>query len=291
MNNKIPRYFYEVNNIVSFLTFTLLFSLLFINIYSPFGLAKWITEDKTSNFFISTLIVFSAFGVLVFSRALFYQVCRKLPLAFWQYFVWIFGEILAIAVLYSTFSKVVLLDEKSFTMLLSNAALFIFLILLIPYTLSFLYFNLVEKKKKLKKFRERNKKVMEKSILDIDSKGSDLIHFRDENQTLRLTIVIDKLLYIESFVNYVIIYYEQNNEILSYQLRSSLKNIENQELSPQLVRCHRSFMVNFSKIAIFKKEKEGTFLQFEQSEIPEILVSKTYLDNITQKFKNNINEI
>ncbi len=286
MNRRIPRYFYDIDTTIKFLSFTLLFVILFFLIYSPFGLAIWVRDDRTYNFIIACIISLCAFGVLVFTRMLFSQICKKLPVTYLQYVLWAFAEVLFIALLYTTFSKIILHDERLFMHLLGRSSFIIVLMLIIPYALSTLYFNLIDKQKQLKRYRAKKKKELEKATINVETDTTDLIHFRDENQVLRLTIVLEKLFYIESHVNYVMIYYEQNNEIVNFQLRSSLKSIENQDFSPQLVRCHRSFMVNFNKIAIFRKAKEGTFLQFEYPNLPEIPVSKSYLENITNKFKN-----
>ncbi len=286
MNKKIPKFFSDINYILRFLLFALLFSFLFITIYTPFGFSQWAEFQKSARIIIATIILFCAFGVTVLSRMLFYLVSKKIPIYFWQYYLWMLTEIIVIAALYSVFIKYVLFDIRTFPHILLRSVFFIFFILIIPYTLFYLYFRLIEKGKEFRKIKARRKRNTGNTVIEVEQ--DDLIHFKDDNQTHRLTIMFDKLLYIESFVNYVVIYYEQHDEIVSFHLRSSIKRIENQEFSPQLVRCHRSFMVNFNKIVIFKKEKEGAFLQFENTTLPEIPVSKTYLEKITQKIKHTL---
>jgi len=57
------------------------------------------------------------------------------------------------------------------------------------------------------------------------------------------------LIFIKSDDNYCKVYYQENNEIKNQLLRISLKNIENQLAHiPEIIRCHRSYIVNKKQI-------------------------------------------
>jgi DNA-binding LytR/AlgR family response regulator len=53
-----------------------------------------------------------------------------------------------------------------------------------------------------------------------------------------------------------------------------------------LTRCNRSVIVNFDKVRILRKEKDGIFLGLDQDNVPDIPVSKSYADRIMSKFSS-----
>ena len=162
------------------------------------------------------------------------------------------------------------------------------MILLIPYAFSFLYLNLLEKSKQLNQLKNRNrsKRNFINSQQSENKMAGDLVNFYDENDVLRLSIKLFNLYYVESDLNYVTVYYTQNEELKSFTLRSSLSKIENDYPSSPLIRSHRSFLINFDKVKSFQKEKEGGVIELDHPGTPSIPVSKTYIEVLLQKFKS-----
>lgn len=70
-----------------------------------------------------------------------------------------------------------------------------------------------------------------------------------ENVQNNFTINIQDLLYIQALDNYVTIYFTRNGEVKKELLRSSLKRME-EDLKPfpAFHRCHRSYIVNLSRV-------------------------------------------
>ena len=84
--------------------------------------------------------------------------------------------------------------------------------------------------------------------------------------------------------NYVTIYYVDNNKITKYLIRNTLKNFE-QKLHPKnIMRCHRSYMVNFEKVKIMRKEKTGLYLELDIEPKFRLPVSKTYVASVIETF-------
>ena len=110
-----------------------------------------------------------------------------------------------------------------------------------------------------------------------------LINLYDYNGTLKLTINSDSLYYIESQDNYVKIYYENQEKLLSYMLRCRTKAIEENLADTSMVRCHRSFMVNVMKINHIKKGGKARYIVLNNNEIKPIPVSKSYFKNLIEK--------
>lgn len=286
MNKKIPEFSYSILYNIYFLLFTLGFSLVFISVYSPFGMTIWFVEgNKLANYAIASLVIFAAFGFLFFSRLILFLVCKKIKLTYWQYLIWILVEFLMFAFFYSIFTKFILKDERTFFEIFSRTSFYTFLILLIPYFLSFLYFHFLEKSKELAQLKvQKRKKKLHSHAMGAHEK-SDLINFFDEKGILRLSVKNFNLYYIESDVNYITVHYTQNDELQKFTLRSSLLKIEESSDFHNLVRCHRSYLINFDKVKSFKKEKDGGVLELDHHSNPIIPVSKTYIEILLNKFK------
>ena len=88
----------------------------------------------------------------------------------------------------------------------------------------------------------------------------------------------------EAFDNYVNIYYQTTDEVTRFMLRSSMKKQEKLLEPHGFVRCHRSFIVNFAKVVLLRKDKDGPYLDLGNKDIREIPVSKTYLDAVASHF-------
>ena len=104
----IPSYLNEKQNIVRLILFTSLFALVFINIYSPFGADRWFNVTRLQFFTYSSLIILTGVLVVVISRVIMYQVSRRHTILIWHYLLWIFAEVLSMALSYAVFEKFLL---------------------------------------------------------------------------------------------------------------------------------------------------------------------------------------
>lgn len=289
MKKKIPEYSYSLIYNIYFLLATLGFALFFVAFYSPFGFTIWYVEgSKIANFAFASIVLFSAFGFVFFLRVILHFVSKKIKLNYLQYILWIIAELLLFVFLYSLYTRYVLHDQRSFYDIFVRSFFYTFMILLIPYSFSFLYLNLLEKSKQLTQLKNRSRS--KKGFMSLQQSWSqiagDLINFYDENDVLRLSIKLFNLYYVESDLNYVTVYYTQNDDLKSFTLRSSLSKIENDYPSSSLIRSHRSFLINFDKVKSFQKEKEGGVIELDHPDIPSIPVSKTYIDVLLERFKS-----
>jgi hypothetical protein len=275
LKKPIPSYLNTIKNIISLIGFTSIFALVFINIYSPFGVEKWFDLTDLEFFTYSSLVILTGVMVVVISRFVMYHVSRNFTINIWQYLLWIFSEILFMALFYAIFEKHVLKDPRLFTDLVKISARNTVLVLLLPYSASWLYFSWRDKKEQIERLAEN---------LPVQDYPRDMIAFYDEKQILRLSVKKETLLYIESEENYVSICYLDNNKVVKYLLRETLKNIEERFSGTELTRCHRSFIVNFDKVKIIRKENDGLKLGLDTPVSIDIPVSKTYVDTVMQTF-------
>ena len=276
MPQKTPDYLYEKSNIVRLILFTAVFALGFINIYQPFGSSEWFKVSPKTYFLYSSLITLTGVLVVVISRIIMYYYCKKRTLQLTYFLVWILAEILAMSSFYALFEKLVLHDTRPFENLMKSSAMNTSLVLLLPYTILWLYFSWTDKKKRLEQI------VQEETLPLAPKKG--MLSFHDEKGELKLSVQSDQLLYLESADNYVKIHFLSKGKITHFMLRNSLKNLDESLANTAMIRCHRSYVVNFDKVKVLRKEKDGIYLAMDEENIPDIPVSKTFTERVMAKF-------
>jgi len=276
MPQKTPDYLYEKSNIVRLILFTAVFAIGFINIYKPFGSFEWIKEANTMYFLYSSLITLTGVLVVVISRIIMYYYCKKHDLPLLYYGLWVLAEILLMSTFYALFEKLALRDIRTFEELIKTSALNTSLVLLLPYTILWLYFAWADKKKKLEQIDQEDNVPLQ------TKKG--MLSFHDEKGELKLSVQTDQLLYLESADNYVKIHFLNKGKITHFMLRNSLKNLDESLANTAMIRCHRSYVVNFDKVKVLRKEKDGIYLAMDEENIPDLPVSKTYTERVMVKF-------
>jgi len=217
--------------------------------------------------------------VVVISRLLLGLYTRRHDVNYLQYSVWVFAEIFAMSLFYALFSKFVPKggETKDFIELFQKAFINTSLVLLLPYSISFLYFSWKENSRLLEE------KTKAENSPEVPKKG--LIAFPDEKGELKISIVLENLIYIDSADNYATIHYINKDKTTKFLIRNSLKWMEeNLTKESPLVRCHRSYMVNLDKVKVLRKTKSGIFMELDAPNAPDIPVSKTYYDKVMEKF-------
>jgi len=138
--------------------------------------------------------------------------------------------------------------------------------------------------KKKRKVLKGKKYTTEKQSVPTVRKA-DLAIFKDDKGTVCFSIQMDSLYYIESDTNYITIFYLNQGKPEKYLMRSSLKAVSEENDNLNFVRCHRSYIVNFDKVKLYKKEKEGGVIELTDDKMPTIPVSKSYIENVLHKFQ------
>jgi len=275
IQKPIAPYLIEKKNIVKIIIFTALFALVFINIYSPFGADKWFNLTKLQFFTYSSLVILTGVMVVVISRIIMYFVYRKRTINYVHFIIWIGAEILSMASFYALFQKFALNDAREFLDLVRLSARNTALVLLLPYSISWLYLSWRDKKEMIDRMGE---------ITSVTGSEKEMIPFYDDRSVLRFSVRRENLLFLESTENYISICYLNNGKITKYLLRDTMKRMEEKFAGSDIIRCHRSYMVNFGKIKVIRKEKDGLKLDFGDAQLPDIPVSRTYVANVMEIF-------
>lgn len=273
---KIPDYIIRKGNIVRLVIFTAAFALLFINIYKPFGAKSWYDVSDFKFFLFSAPIILTGVLVVVISRIIMYYYARKREVSYVNYFVWVFLEILFMSLFYTLFTLSLSANEgrdviETFKSSMVNTAL----VLLLPYITLWFYFGWEESKKRLENIEQG-----ESEAEHIPSS----ISFTDDKGVLRLSVRHTDLLYIESDDNYATIHYTAGGKVKYYLLRNTLKKLEEQLAETPVCRCHRSFLVNFTRVKVMRRERDGIYLEMDAEGVKDIPVSKTYQQKVAEKF-------
>jgi len=92
-----------------------------------------------------------------------------------------------------------------------------------------------------------------------------------------LTIPADHFLFAQAEGNYCYIFYEDDHGLQKQLLRVSLKRIEAQAGSQEIVRCHRCYVVNLNKVSSMKGNAQGYKLNMPHFD-DAIPVSRQYID-------------
>ncbi len=281
MMKRIPEYLAKKNTNINLLVFVFIFSLVFVNVYTPFEFSTWFnTKSDTFNFLYSTCTILGGMVVLIFSRIIMYYVNKKELMSMLSYMLWLAAEILVIVMLYTLVSKVLLHDQRDASVIFQRTLMFVPAILMIPYLVSYLYLGLRSKDAAINKLIEEGQQATQA----MQHNGDDPIIFNDENGKPRLTIKSGGILYVGANDNYVNIYYLDNDKVGYSIIRNNLKSLEQQLAAHGIVRCHRSYMVNLHRVKLISREKDGMYITFDSNAVSKIPLSKSYSEEVMRQF-------
>jgi DNA-binding LytR/AlgR family response regulator len=280
----IPEYLTDRKNIVNMILFTAAFALVFINLYAPFGVDKWLDVSSVQLFAYSSIVILIGMLVIAISRVLMYGFTRKKPMKYGTYAIWIFAEIVVLAMVYALIQTLFIQVRNDFLLVLRNAIKITACIILLPYFIAWLYLSFKDKYMTLEKLESRRSGSDLAGTLEARQGASlSMIPFRDEKGMLKFSIKKEDLLYIEAADNYILIYYLHNKKPSKYMIRTTLKRVEQELSGSGLVRSHRSFMVNIDNVKVIRKEKDGLIIGFDSPADITVPISKTYLDPFIKK--------
>lgn len=290
LRDNAPDYLFSKNHLISTVLFTVLFSLVFLLVSIPFSNNVWF-QLGAGQLYIFTLTFFAiATFILIVSRRIMY-LRRKdsLKLTFLSYIIWCIIEIIIISLLYGFFTvegeklDILNLAGNGFAGCFLKAMQYCGVSIGIPYILTGMYFAIQDRDNTIK-------------IMNMDSVVGDLksdisnekrITLFDNNSVLKFSVDQENLYYIESDDNYIKVWYsDSTGEIRQYMLRCKLKTVEESFRESDLLRCHRKYIVNISKIKILMRGKDSYLIDLGLEGVDTIPVSKTYEETVLSRFNS-----
>lgn len=243
------------------------FIALFLILFQPFGLTEW--NDPNKNWYLFGYGIITTLCGLILRFGIFKSFPKYHSETTWKVGKEIFSIlllILMITVVNVFFSKIAFnlnISLKSFFWMLAG----VMIIGIFPATFGVMLNYIIQ----LKKYNQTiivqhqtpevvlNEKISENKTLKLIA----------ENEKDSIELSTDSLYFIESSDNYSTVFYEKSGKLQKDLLRSSLTRLESQILSENIVRCHRSFIVNLDKVEKVTGNAQGYKLHLEA---PELLV-------------------
>lgn len=252
-----------------FVLSTGIFVFSFLTFFQPFGVNNYDPTEKLSPIFVIAMLLF---GVIVSLGLAFNEFIIKprikVPMTQGGIILWIGWNLFSLStilfIFYNYLGEWHDLSWRSYLEFIQNLSI----TGILPVLANLFYFYI-----KQIKSTSTNSNVEQTALLD------KLIVITSENEKERLAYQLSQILYIESQDNYVAIYFIEDDRLKKKLIRSSLKRLENQELDRSIIRTHRSFIVNMTKVISYQGNQHG--LQLKLAEVPQSLpVSRTYVSSV-----------
>lgn len=274
---KIPKYLLTKQNQTMMVLFVSVFAVIFINIFKPFGSEDWMTKGRftpTQYLLWSTILVTMGMSIVAISRVIMYHYSKKPTndISILKYALWVIVELLLLS---ASFTALALITSyggisRDPMEIYKNALQNTIFIMFIPYLICIMYLSYQDKSAKLRTIMEEN----------IGTKSTSFITFHDDRGILQLSVAKENLLYIESADNYISTWYLKNGQLKKQLIRTTMRDLTSQLADTNIVRCHRSFMVNLDQVKVLRREKDNLFIELGYSGLKEIPISKTYGEEV-----------
>lgn len=289
---EIPMFMTSRKYLAVSVLFVIAFSVFFMVIYTPFSVSSWFSIKDMGSFGISVVFTVAAIAILAVSKTAIYLLRNRIRFTAARYMAWLMCENIVISLGYTilTFQLLPGITSSSIPAIAVRVLFFVTMITAIPYSLVTLYVAYRTKGEELEAaLDERDRlrgelragRAASETATAAAPQLPQMINLYDNNGTMRLTITVDSLYYLESQDNYVKVHYKHNDKFSVYMLRSRTSSIEESLAGTGMIRCHRSYIINVRKIAFIGEEHKSYYVTLNDEQIKRIPVSKRYYDNVT----------
>lgn len=307
-HTEIPKFLISKRYISLVILCVVLFSGLFLFLYKDYALSLWFGTSDTARFSLTILFYVAAILLLILSRTIMYILQDRLDLTRGVYLWWIIAENILISMLY-TVMTIYLFPRSGIKVpdIAIRAFLCVTVILAIPNGIIAIIAayrtkceELIATQYQLQRLGEEYRILQNSTESELraaatltsavsastQERATRMVQLHDNSGTLRLTINLDALYYMESEDNYIRIYYKHNDRIASYMLRCRTSSLEKSLEGTSMARCHRSYIVNINKINFMGEERRMHYISLDDDSIKRIPVSKSYYESLLQRLNN-----
>ncbi len=266
---SLPHTFKKFTTQVVYFLVIPFFLLAFAALYIPFHIDLLLDTETTraSYSFNISMMMCIVLVVMVISRVVLYVTRAINHMSLNLYRIWCVMEILVSTFFVALYVSLIGHFEMQYLEILVRTAAYMFLTLLIPY----LFMDLA--------YRLATVKSIDPATVANDSR----IHFYDSRHNLKFVVAADHILYIKADENYITIHYTEAEKNKTYEMRSSMKSIEDICAANGILRCHRSYFINPMHIKALRKDKENLIVaELDITEGILIPVSKTYYEDLVK---------
>jgi len=289
LHDPLPKYLLGKYQLIATVTCAALFSLVVIVCLTPFSHNAWFRVGPNQAFAYTIAFFLVSLCVVIFSKRLMYSLRGTKELTVLHYLVWNTIEIVFIAMLYSFFTiqgesaGIIDMGDMKASRLFLGAFAFGIVCLGLPYLLAAQYFAIEDKNNTIRLMN------MSSAVTDVNYEPHEekRITLFDNNGVLKFSISSENLYFIESDDNYIQVWYrDSSGEMKQYMLRCRLKTIEDSFADSNLVRCHRKYVVNMSKVKLLTSEKDAYYIDLGIEGVAPIPVTRTYEPAVLARFNS-----
>jgi DNA-binding LytR/AlgR family response regulator len=276
--DEIPDYLKDKSTLITQVMFVSIFGLVFINIYEPFNASSWTEMGRLEFFFNSSAMILIGMMAIVFSKLIFFLAMSRIRMSYLIFGLWHLAEIVLMATFFLVVDLVLLKSGMELVDRYTRLLFITLMVLAIPYSISWLYLSMKDKRTKLENLTEDT---------SLEFREKKMITFRDETEKLRFSIKSADILFVESTDNYVTVHTLEKGKIKKIMLRNTMKRLEKELEGTLIQRCHRSYMVNFENIKLVKLISTNLYVYLDSPEEIRIPVSRTYAEHV-HEFLNRV---
>lgn len=267
--------------------FSILFAMVAFFVLIPYSRNVWFAlgPHRPTGYTLGFLLLGALLVAL--DKNLLYILSGRHRFTLWHYVLWNMVEIALLALLYTVISLrlyragEIFLQNPVFSEIFFQALFHTFFALGVPYLLAGFYFAVQDRDNTIRLMNYGN--VV--SDCDYVPQEREKINLLDNDGVLKLSVSQKNIFYIESDDNYIKVWYsDYRGEMRQYMLRCRLKTVEESFAGSDLVRCHRKYIINISKVQILSKEKDGYQLDLGVEGLSPIPISKTYEEEVLNRF-------
>jgi membrane protein YdbS with pleckstrin-like domain len=265
------------------------FIALFLILFQPFGVLEW--QNINKNWYLAGYGVITALCGIVLRFGVFKTFSKYHNETNWNVgkeILSIMMLILMIAIGNVWFSNIVFNLGNGWRSFL-GMLLAVIIIGIFPATFGVMLNYIYQLKKYNQPIVIHHPQVAENQVItENKTRNAARLKLVAENEKDSIELSSESLFYIESSDNYSTVFYEKSGTPLGGKLqkellRSSLTRLESQISSENIVRCHRSFIVNLDKVEKVTGNAQGYKLHFETPQLF-VPVARKYSD-IVERLK------
>jgi hypothetical protein len=229
----------------------LIFSVIFLNVFEPFNIARWYSDSGIIKFLRLSSYGFVIAIVFLFTQFPLRKIFKVHEFKIKSYLLWLVVEIALINLVY-----IFLYGNPigNFRNDLVFSVKYTLMSIWLPYSFAILIVYYKNQRAEIESLKSNANKPVEKRQ----------IIFKDENEKIKFSVLAKDLLLLESTDNYVSVFYILENKVQRKLLRNTLKNMEEMLKENSIIRCHRSFMVNPAKVEFMEKNGKKLVLKIQQ---------------------------
>lgn len=289
LRERIPSYLTGATQLAATVVFAALFAVIALTVTVYYDSHSWFSVGPNATFGYTTAFILASIAVLMLSKRLMYRSTRRFTLDWGSYLLWNLTEVIVIALLYTGLTmhlfsiELISIPNLGFPATLLRSFIITTLLIGVPYLIAGLYYALRD--------RDNTIRLLNYGNIVTDSEPSPLdrekITLFGEDGTMKLSISLMNLFYIESDDNYIKVWYaDAGGGVKQYMLRCRLKTVEESFSGSPLVRCHRKYIVNLLRVSVISREKDGYYVKLDLSSAEPIPVSKTYEEQVLARFNS-----